>query len=156
MVMKGYSTFPKTSALLEPHHQIFYYHIRTHVRWVLPLCRDATGVFTTPVDYAVGRAWWWWWWWLGINLLNFNNRFLIKELHEKIKSELWVLFFFECFSVILRLLQSKKHHWLCNCSQAWLPNLLEWVQISLGAPYIQPCTTSKQKKKILVNHDCTN
>ena len=33
----------------------------------------------------------------------------------------------------------------CNCQQAWLANLHEWVWVSLGAPFIWLCTTSKQK-----------
>ena len=38
---KGYSAFPKASALLEPHYQIAKCHI---VGGVLPLRRDAVGV----------------------------------------------------------------------------------------------------------------
>ena len=33
----------------------------------------------------------------------------------------------------------------CNGKQARLANLHEWVQFSLGAPFIRPCATSKQK-----------
>ena len=49
MAMKGYSVFPKAPALLEPHHQIVYCHIQD-TRWgvVLPLCREAVGVFYSP------------------------------------------------------------------------------------------------------------
>ena len=38
------------------------------------------------------------------------------------------------------------HWWLgwCNGSQAILPNLHEWVRVSLGTPFIRPCVTSKQ------------
>ena len=34
IAMKGYSAFPNAPALLEPHHQIIYYHIQnTRWRW---------------------------------------------------------------------------------------------------------------------------
>ena len=33
----------------------------------------------------------------------------------------------------------------------WLTNLQEWVQVSLGAPFIWPCATSKQKTTRLQN-----
>ena len=42
-IMKGYSTFPKTPALLKPHHQIVLCHIK--VVGVLALCRDAGDAF---------------------------------------------------------------------------------------------------------------
>ena len=49
MAMKGYSAFPKAPALLEPHHQIVYCHIQdTRLGGVLPLCREAVGVFYSP------------------------------------------------------------------------------------------------------------
>ena len=35
--------------------------------------------------------------------------------------------------------------WWCNGTQVRLANLYEWVQVSLGAPFIWPCATSKQK-----------
>ena len=46
MAMKGYSAFPKALALLEPHHQIVYYHIQDTPcggdgGGGLPLCRGA-------------------------------------------------------------------------------------------------------------------
>ena len=50
MVMKGYSTFPKVPALLEPHEQIVQCHIKD-ICWggvFLPLSRDAVGVFYSP------------------------------------------------------------------------------------------------------------
>ena len=34
---------------------------------------------------------------------------------------------------------------LCNGLQAWLVNLQEWVRVSLGATFILPWATSKQK-----------
>ena len=42
---EGYSTFPKASVLLEPHHQIVQNYIQD-IHWVgiLPLCRDAVSV----------------------------------------------------------------------------------------------------------------
>ena len=46
MTIKGYSAFPKTPALLEPHHQIAYCH--TLFGGVLPLCRGAVCVFYSP------------------------------------------------------------------------------------------------------------
>ena len=45
MVMKEYSTFPKDPALLKPHHQIVYMQDSCCVWGVLPLCREAVGVF---------------------------------------------------------------------------------------------------------------
>ena len=35
--------------------------------------------------------------------------------------------------------------WWCSGWQARLANLQEWVRVSLGAPFIWPCATSKQK-----------
>ncbi len=48
--MKGYSTLPKAPALLEPHHQIVQCHILdTRCEGgILPLCREAVGVFYSP------------------------------------------------------------------------------------------------------------
>ena len=48
MAMKGYSASPKVPALLKTHHQIVKCHIRTLIEGVLPLCRDAVGVFYSP------------------------------------------------------------------------------------------------------------
>ena len=48
MAIKGYSAFPKTPALQEPHRQIVSCHIRTLIRGVLSFCRDATRVFYSP------------------------------------------------------------------------------------------------------------
>ena len=45
MAMKVYSAFPKTQALLEPHHQIVWCH-NQDTRWAsLTLYRDTVGVF---------------------------------------------------------------------------------------------------------------
>ena len=38
------------------------------------------------------------------------------------------------------------HFGLCICQQTRLAKLDKWVQVSLGAPFIQPCATSMQKK----------
>ena len=48
--MGGYLALSKTLALLEPHHQIFECYIRAVIRGgrVLPLRRDAVGVFYNP------------------------------------------------------------------------------------------------------------
>ena len=46
--MKGYSTFHKTPALPESHHQIVYCHIQDTQWGLLPLCRDAVDVFYSP------------------------------------------------------------------------------------------------------------
>ena len=47
--MKGYSTFPKSPALLGPYHQILYHLIsRTLIGGVLLLCREPVGVFYSP------------------------------------------------------------------------------------------------------------
>ena len=48
IAVKGYSTFPKASALLESHHEIVCVISRTVVRVVLPLCREAAGVLYSP------------------------------------------------------------------------------------------------------------
>ena len=48
MLMKGCFTFPKAPALLEPHHQTSDWLLSyqdTRWRGVLPLCREAVGVF---------------------------------------------------------------------------------------------------------------
>ena len=45
MAIKEFSTFPKASKLLKPQHHIVYWHIRTLVGEVLPLCRDALAIF---------------------------------------------------------------------------------------------------------------
>ena len=49
MAMQGYTTFLKSPALLEPHHQIVSCH-KQDTRWegVLPLCRDAANEFYNP------------------------------------------------------------------------------------------------------------
>ena len=48
MTIKGYSAFPKASALLKSHHQIVLCHIRTLIGGVLPLCRNTVGIFCSP------------------------------------------------------------------------------------------------------------
>ena len=58
IAMKGYSAFPKTAVLLDPHHQIVLCHIRTLVGGggFLPLSREAVGVFYRPLaDLAIFR-----------------------------------------------------------------------------------------------------
>ena len=54
MAMKGYSTFPKAPAELEPHHQIVLCHIRTLVgRWGSYLSTEVQLVYSTaPADWA--------------------------------------------------------------------------------------------------------
>ena len=52
MAMKGYSAFPIAPVLLEPHYQIVHCHIRTLVGEVLPLFREAVGVFYSPSQLA--------------------------------------------------------------------------------------------------------
>ena len=47
--MKGYSAFPKAPALLEPHHLDCLVSYAGHsLGGVLPLCREAVGVFYSP------------------------------------------------------------------------------------------------------------
>ena len=46
IAMKGFFAFPKASASLQLHHQIFSYHIEDS-RWGV-LCRGAVGVFYSP------------------------------------------------------------------------------------------------------------
>ena len=60
MVMKGHSSFPKAPALLKSQHQIISCHIRTFVVGVLPLCRDAVGLFHSPsrLGYLTSRFCW--------------------------------------------------------------------------------------------------
>ena len=55
-----HSAYPKAPALLEPHHQIVYYHIQ-NICWglVLHLCRDAVGVFLSHGEFGfhfLGKA----------------------------------------------------------------------------------------------------
>ena len=65
MAMKEYSTFSKSSVLLEPHHQLVLCYIQyTHWREVLPLCRDAVSVFCSPTQ-------------LGWNESDFFNGYMI-------------------------------------------------------------------------------
>ena len=60
MAMKGYSSFPKASALLKPHHQIVLSVMsRTLVAGDLPLCRDAVGVFCSPSRLNHQDTHWW-------------------------------------------------------------------------------------------------
>ena len=48
IAMKEYSIFPRAPEL-EPHHQMFKCHIQnTGIGGVLPLSRDAVGVFYSP------------------------------------------------------------------------------------------------------------
>ena len=51
-------------------------------------------------------------------------------------------------------MQYQGHLRLCNVWQARLANLQEWAWVSLGAPFIWPCASSKpkKKKKKLVNY----
>ena len=57
-VIKGYSTFFKALALLKPNHQIVLYDMQdTILRGVLPLCRDAIGVFYSPSRLRNLTAW---------------------------------------------------------------------------------------------------
>ena len=59
IAVKGYSAFPKTPALLEPHHQTVYCHIQD-IHWVgwgfLPLCRGAVNVFYSPSRLSKKRV----------------------------------------------------------------------------------------------------
>ena len=57
MTMKGYSTFQKATALLEPHHYIVLCHIRTLVWWWwgLTFCRDA--VLYSPSQLGSSPRW---------------------------------------------------------------------------------------------------
>ena len=56
IAMKTNSTFPKDLELLELHHKIVSYHIQdTHWEEVLPLCRDAIGVFYSPSRQSQGQ-----------------------------------------------------------------------------------------------------
>ena len=48
MVVKECSAFPKAPASLEPHHQIVKCHTQDTPWGVLPLCREAVGVFYSP------------------------------------------------------------------------------------------------------------
>ena len=54
--MKGYSAYPKAPALLEPYHQIVYYHIwYTHLRGGLSHYSDAVSVFYNPTPSWLGH-----------------------------------------------------------------------------------------------------
>ena len=55
---KGYSTFPKAPASLEPHPQVVECHIsRTLVRRAIPLCREAISVFYSPCRLGNKKSW---------------------------------------------------------------------------------------------------
>ena len=55
MAMKGYSAFPKTLALLEPHHQIISYYIQD-TRWrgggLTPSAEKQLVYSTAPADWV--------------------------------------------------------------------------------------------------------
>ena len=54
--MKGYSTFPKVPALLEPHHQIVYCHIQdTRCGGSYPSAEKQPVYSTAPADWAMKR-----------------------------------------------------------------------------------------------------
>ena len=55
MEMKEYSTFPKVTALLEPHHQIFQCHTQDTSWWggVLLFCKKHSVDSTAPADWAI-------------------------------------------------------------------------------------------------------
>ena len=53
MVIKGYSAFPETPTLLEPHHQIVFCHIRTLVGGVFhPFAEMQSMYSTAPSEWA--------------------------------------------------------------------------------------------------------
>ena len=59
MAIKGYSTFPKAPALLEPHHQIIYCHIQD-TRWgggSYPSAEKQSVYSTAPADWAIEVLW---------------------------------------------------------------------------------------------------
>ena len=59
MAMKGCSTFPKSPASLEPHHQIFLVSYPGHsFGGVLPLCRGAVSVFYSPSQLGKEKISW--------------------------------------------------------------------------------------------------
>ena len=53
MAMKDYSTFPKTPALLDSHHQIVACYIQDTCCWEgVPIWRGAVGVFDSPYQLS--------------------------------------------------------------------------------------------------------
>ena len=49
---EGVICIPESSSIMEPHHQIILYHIHD-TRWgVLPVCKDAFGVFYIPANWT--------------------------------------------------------------------------------------------------------
>ena len=57
MTIKAYYAFPKVPALLAPHHQIVYCHIRTLIEpeWgdYYPFAEKQPVYFTAPADWAM-------------------------------------------------------------------------------------------------------
>ena len=54
MAIKGYSAFPKGSALLDPHHQIVLCHNRTLVGGLLPPPAEMQSVyFAAPGNWGM-------------------------------------------------------------------------------------------------------
>ena len=80
MAMKGRSAFHKALAFLEPHHQIFSIISRTLVEGVLPICREAVGIFCSTSWLSNIEPWW-----LGIHtyiyiyLYNLPKRFWLCD-----------------------------------------------------------------------------
>ena len=56
MAMKGCSVYPKSPALLEPHHQIVYSHVRTLVGGLYPYAEVQSVDSTAPADWAIHRV----------------------------------------------------------------------------------------------------
>ena len=76
MAMKGYSTFPKAPALLEPHHQIVLCHIQ-NTRWgggSYPSVEVQSVYSTAAADWAIQK-----------NYSRQFNSIRIKEEKNKIK-----------------------------------------------------------------------
>ena len=56
MAMKGYSTFTKPPALLEPHYQIVYCHIQDTRWWGSYRYAEKQSVYSTPPSWLGNRA----------------------------------------------------------------------------------------------------
>ena len=60
MAMKGYSTFPKAPALLEPHHQMIRHIQATHWRVLTPLQRCSQWIQQSQPTGQPDKFWNWW------------------------------------------------------------------------------------------------
>ena len=87
----------------------------------------------------------------GLSLLQRSSRSILQPQPTgqslfRIRSFIYIacIFWTSCMWITYNQRPSG-HIWWCNGWQALLAKRHEWVQVSLGAPFVWPCTTSKQR-----------